>query len=119
MSEWADMLQRRVEESNGGSWVRGDDAQDMDALLRLYKGKGLVVMPAASLDRKANGKALGIEDWLARGEVPFMLTADALFMPVDYKELERREAYGWFLKMSEDQVMESDLAVAQILKGVI
>lgn len=119
MSAWADMLQHRVDESNGGSWVRGDDAQDMDALLRLYKGKGLAVMSAASLDRKANGKAIGIEDWLAHGtegNLPFVITREALFMPVDYKELERRDAYGWFLKMSEEQVMESDLAVSHVLR---
>lgn len=119
MTAWVDILQRRMEDGNGGSWVRGDDAQDMDALLRDFKDN-IVRMPLASLDRKSNGKTIGIEDWLAHGTegaLPFTLTADALFMPVDFKELERRRAYGWFLKMSEAQIMESDLVVAHVLRA--
>lgn len=121
MSVWADMLQRRMEDGNGGSWVRGDDALDMDALLNGYKDD-IVVMRGASLDHKANGKAIGIEDYLAHGTegvLPFVLTVDALFMPVDYIELERRRAYGWFLKMSESQIMESDLVIKYVIESAL
>ncbi len=118
-TEWADMLQRRMEEGNGGSWVRGDDALDMDTLLAKYKDTAITVLPGASLDRKPNGKTIGIEDWLAHGtggELPFAIHKESLFMPMDYAELIRRRAYGWFLKMSEAQIMESDLVVKYMLQ---
>lgn len=118
-TEWADMLQHRMEEGNGGSWVRGDDALDMDALLAKYKGTQLNVLPGAALDRKPNGKTIGIEDWLAHGtggDLPFAINKDTIFMPVDYAELVRRRAYGWFLKMNESQIAESDLVVKYLLE---
>ena len=114
MTAWVDLLQARMEDGNGGSWVRGDAALDMDALLARFKDD-IVIMRDASLDRKSNGKTIGIEDWLAHGSPTFTLTDAALFMPVYYTELERRSAYGWFLKMSEAQIMESDLAIKHIL----
>ena len=117
--EWADMLQLRMEEGNGGSWVRGDDSLDMDSILGQYKGTALEVLPSAALDRKPNGKTIGIEDWLAHGtggELPFAINKETVFIPIDYHELVRRRAYGWFLKMSEAQIMESDLVVKYLLQ---
>lgn len=121
MTAWADILQRRLEDGNGGSWNRGDDSQDMDMLLSAYKDS-IVVMPGASLDRKTNGKTIGIEDWLSHGtggEIPFVIGRDSLFLPVDFAELERRRAYGWFLKMSEGQIMESDLVITHVLNSTM
>jgi hypothetical protein len=118
-TEWADMLQHRMEEGNGGSWIRGDDALDMDSLLAKYKDTAISTLPGAALDRKPNGKTIGIEDWLAHGtggELPFAINKDSIFMPVDYTELVRRRAYGWFLKMSESQISESDLVVKYLLE---
>ena len=118
-TEWADMLQRRMEEGNGGSWIRGDDALDMDSLLAKYKDTAITILPGAALDRKPNGKTIGIEDWLAHGtggELPFSINQNSIFLPVDYTELNRRRAYGWFLKMSESQIMESDLVLKYLLE---
>jgi hypothetical protein len=52
------------------------------------------------------------------GELPFMITEKSVFFPVDYAELTRRRVYGWFLKMSEDQIWESDLVIKHLLKVI-
>jgi hypothetical protein len=36
-------------------------------------------------------------------------------VPVLWPELRDREIFGWFLRMSEDQIMESDLAVRYLI----
>jgi hypothetical protein len=118
ITQWANMLMKRVEDRNGG--IVGLQ-QDMDYLLREYKGKGVTIMDGLCLDKKPNGKTVGIEDWMAHGlegELPFMITEKSVFFPVDYAELTRRRVYGWFLKMSEDQIWESDLVIKHLLKVI-
>lgn len=36
-------------------------------------------------------------------------------MPIMWPELRDREMFGWFLRMSEEQIMESDIAVRYLL----
>jgi hypothetical protein len=117
MVRWADMLQRRMEEENGGSWVRGSDAQDMAAFLQ---DGSAVASATAVLDRKPNGKTIGIEDWMSHGtggDLPFVLNTDAFVAHVDYEELVRRRAYGWFLKLGEEEILGSDLVISHVLRS--
>jgi hypothetical protein len=38
-------------------------------------------------------------------------------MPVPYGDLLDRRAFGWILKSSEEQIMESDLAIRYVLEA--
>jgi hypothetical protein len=78
------------------------------------------VLPTVELTRKgAAGRRIQVEDLLAAGQegvLPFSLTREAAYVPVPWPELEERRAFGWFLRMSEDQIMESDLAIKWLFK---
>jgi hypothetical protein len=40
-------------------------------------------------------------------------------MPIPWPEMKERRAFGWFLRMSEEQILESDLAISHVLRGVL
>jgi hypothetical protein len=79
--------------------------------------------PTAELARKgAAGKRIQLEDLLAAGqdgELPFEVTREALYMPISWPEIKERRAFGWFLRMSEDQILDSDLAVSELFRQVL
>jgi hypothetical protein len=59
-----------------------------------------------------------LEDILAsgtQGRLPFEVTNDSIYLPIPWTELREREMFGWFLKMSEEQIKDSDLAVKYLL----
>jgi hypothetical protein len=69
------------------------------------------------LSRKENGKRIQLEDLLASvdGRLPFNVISYQVYVPFMWKELRDREMFGWFLRMSEMQIMESDLAIKYLL----
>ena len=79
--------------------------------------------PTVELTRKgAAGRRIQVEDLLAsgpEGDLPFELKKEAVWVPVPWPELEQRRAFGWFLRMSEEQILDSDLAVSHILRRVL
>jgi hypothetical protein len=52
-------------------------------------------------------------------ELPFQLTKDAIYVPIPWPELKERRAFGWFLRMSEDQILDSNLAVSHLFRAVL
>ena len=118
-------MRTRLEKRAGGSEFRRDEMSDAVDALRMAEGRGepIEVRPTAELTRKgAAGRRIQCEDLLASGDIadlPFQLTKDAVYVPIPWPELKERRAFGWFLRMSEDQIMESDLAVSHLFRGVI
>jgi hypothetical protein len=44
--------------------------------------------------------------------LPFDINVPILiYVPFSWPELRDRELFGWFLRMSEDQIMQSDIAL--------
>jgi hypothetical protein len=77
------------------------------------------MMPNAELTRKAGGRKIELEDLLASGTegvLPFEIPKESLYVPFPWPELLERRMFGWFLRMSEEQIKESDLAVTYIFK---
>jgi hypothetical protein len=70
------------------------------------------------LQRKPNGKRIEVEDLLASlrdgTPQPFDVPADTIFIPIPGDELQRLRKVGWFLRMSEKQIMESPLMISMI-----
>jgi hypothetical protein len=122
---WAEKARTRLDKRAGGSEFRRDEMSDaVDAQrLAISRGEPIIIRPTAELSRKgAAGRRIQCEDLLASGDaadIPFELTSDAVYVPIPWPELKERRAFGWFLRMSEDQIMDSNLAVSHLFRGVL
>lgn len=116
-NEWSAVCYDRVAKKRGGDQIRGDAKWDFIRFSTEYVHTGLVVDPAAEGMRKKNGKRIQLEDLLGStdGKLSFDLCDYTTYVPFPWKELRDREAFGWFLRMSESQIMESALAVKFLL----
>ena len=118
--EWMMICYQRVAEKRGGDQIRGDAKWDWIRLSDTYSTTGIVVDPHAEGMRKKNGRRIEIEDLLATGtdgKLTFDVYSYTNYIPFPWPELRDREAFGWFLRMSEDQIMASDIAVKYLLKS--
>lgn len=116
--QWMDICYERVAHKRGGEQIRGDAKWDFVRLTTEHVSTGIVVDPAAEGLRKKNGKRIQLEDLLAsntEGKLPFDLCDYTVYVPFPWRELLDRKPFGWFLRMSEAQIMESDLAVKHLL----
>jgi hypothetical protein len=122
---WEARVRERLERRSGGSEFRRDEMTDAVTAMReaAARGEPIEVRPTAELTRKgAAGRRIQLEDILAAGQegaLPFTLTEDAVYMPVPWPEIEQRRAFGWFLRMNEEQILESDLAISHIFRLVL
>lgn len=119
---WEKRARDRLEKRAGGGDFRRDDMSDAaDAIRQAEKmGEPIEIRPMAELTRKgAAGRRIQIEDLLAAGQegyLPFAVTEQTVYVPIPWPELKERRAFGWFLRMSEEQVMNSDLAISWLFK---
>jgi hypothetical protein len=117
--KWTVVCYERVAQKRGGEQLRGDAKWDFVRFSTEFVDTGLVVDPAAEGMRKKNGKRIQLEDLLASntdGKLPFDLCDYTTYVPFPWTELRDRQIFGWFLRMSEAQIMESDLAVKYLLE---
>ena len=116
-SQWASILRERIERQPGGKEIRAD--KNWDSLLSGTGKEDVIVMTTAELGRKKGGRKLELEDLLAAGtdgDLPFAVPPEAIYVPFPWPELLQRRLYGWFLRMSEEQIMQSDLAVTHLFR---
>jgi hypothetical protein len=112
---WKKILEERIERYSTGKEIRNDKNWDI-----LFVGTGkqdVIVMPNAELTRKKTGRKIELEDLLAsgtEGSLPFDIHPETLYIPFPWPELLERRIFGWFLRMSEEQILESDLAVTHL-----
>ncbi len=120
--EWTQICYKRVAEKRGGDQIRGDAKWDWVRLSDTYSGYGIVIDPSAEGMRKKNGKRIQLEDLLATGtdgNLPFDVSSNVNYIAFPWTELRDRELFGWFLRMSETQIMESDIAVKYLLQSAL
>jgi hypothetical protein len=120
--EWAAVTYTRVAQKRGGDQIRGDAKWDFVRFTTEYIQTGIEVDPNAECMRKRNGKRIQLEDLLATGtdgRLPFEVGTHQVYIPFPWTELRDREMFGWFLRMSESQIMESDLAVKYLLESAL
>ena len=118
--EWAAVTYSRVAQKRGGDQIRGDAKWDFVRFTTEYVNTGIIVDPAVEGMRKNDGKRIQLEDLLAtgtEGNLPFDLCAYTVYVPFPWNELRDREIFGWFLRMSEDQIMSSDISVKYLLQN--
>ena len=115
--EWAAVCKDRIQMKRGGQQIRHDENWDFVRFSSKYGG--IMIDPHSELSRKADGKRLQLEDLLASGidgVIPFTVYPHSVYVPYSYKEMQERRMFGWFLRMSEQQIMESDLSVSALLR---
>ena len=122
---WEEKVRQRLEKRAGGAEFRRDEMSDALAAIKMGEERGEVVevRPTAELTRKgAAGRRIQIEDLLAAGQegaLPFAISAHAVYVPIPWPELKQRRAFGWFLRMSEEQILASDLAIRWLFTRVL
>jgi hypothetical protein len=120
---WEAKSKNRLNSSGGGDTARG--AHKWEYLALATMNPDIEVRPLAEVGRKgAAGRRIQIEDLLAAGQegsMPFEINSLAQYVPLPWPELRDRRAFGWFLKMSESQIAESDLVIRDLFAraGVI
>ena len=117
--EWTDVTYTRIAQKRGGDQIRRDEKWDFVRFTTEYVGTGIIVDPAVEGMRKKDGKRIQLEDLLATGtdgKLPFDLSSYTIYVPFPWPELRDREIFGWFLRMSEDQIMDSDISVKYLLQ---
>ena len=115
--EWRRILHERIERQATGKEIRND--KNWDILFTGTGRKDIIVMPNAELTRKKTGRKIELEDLLAagtEGHLPFEIHPETVYVPFPWPELLERRMFGWFLRMSEDQVMESDLVATHLFR---
>uniref|UniRef100_A0A6C0LSI9 Uncharacterized protein n=1 Tax=viral metagenome TaxID=1070528 RepID=A0A6C0LSI9_9ZZZZ len=119
---WEAKSRQRLSASGGGDTARNDHKWEFLAVTALYPD--IEVRPNVEVSRKgAAGRRIQIEDILAAGQDgdwPFEVYPTSQYVPLPWPELRDRRVFGWFLRMSEDQIKESDLVIRDLfnLAGV-
>lgn len=120
--EWEQKVRERLERRAGGSEFRHDEKSDLADAIAAYPND-IDIIAAAEVSRKGvNQKRIQLEDLLAagtQGVLPFDIKPAAAYLPIPWPEILEREHFGWFLRMSEDQILESDLVVSHILRTLL
>lgn len=123
--DWEQRVRERLERRTGGSEFRRDEMADaMDAIrLAEKRGEPIEIRATAELTRKgAAGRRIQCEDLLASGDildVPFEVKPASIYVPIPWPELKERQSFGWFLRMSEDQIINSDLAISHLFRAAL
>lgn len=104
----------------GGKEIRKDDVWDYVATC---EGKNMCVSGGTiTLDRKENGKRIELEDLLATVDgipSPFKVPANTVFIPLPAREILDFRNFGWFTRMSEEQILEAPLAVSALFNKAL
>ena len=115
--KWAQASFERLDKRMGGQQIRGDAKWDYTAFAS--KHPDTVNYPTLELSRRPDGKRIQLEDLLAagqQGDLRFHVSEAAVYCPLPWPELRERRMFGWFLRMNEDQILGSDLAIADLFR---
>lgn len=115
---WEGKSRQRIGSSGGGDTARNEHKWEFLAVSALYPD--IEVRPTVEVSRKgAAGRRIQVEDLLAAGQDgdwPFEIYPTSQYVPLPWPELRDRRAFGWFLRMSEDQINESDLVIRDLFR---
>lgn len=115
--EWEKRCRDRLTYQLGGRQVRGDAKSDWVDLTSGFKTE-VRYKQELGRDPRTN-KNLELEDLLAagtEGNLPFTIPATAVYVPIPYKDMMDRRYFGWILRSSEDQIMNSDIVLRYLLE---
>lgn len=102
---------KRLDQYEGGKQFRKDIKWDLKDVMDKYKSE-IQYYPNVEFSRNHAGRRIQLEDLLSSNNIPII--RNSVYVPIDSKELEERRNFGWFLRMSEDQILESDLLISKL-----
>lgn len=116
--KWAQAAFERLEKQGGGQQIRGDAKWDFvayaqtDATTQVY--------PDVEVSRRPDGKRIQVEDLLSAGQEGshrFKVEPQSLYVPIPWPEIQDRRMFGWFLRMDEHQILNSDLVISDLFRA--
>ena len=110
--ELEELALARIIKQEGGKQFRKDVKWD---LLQIIDNYDVEYIPNAEFARKSNGRRIQLEDLLGSSDI--VVPERAVYAPLDWEELQRRRNFGWFLRLSEDQILESELLVTKLFNN--
>jgi hypothetical protein len=113
--EWEAICRERLDSQLGGLQIRGDSKSDW---VRLFKGEEVRRSDELSRDSKTQ-KKLELEDLFATQGGVLTIPCDAKYIVIPYDDLVNRRMFGWILRNSEQQILESDIAISRVLRKII
>jgi hypothetical protein len=117
--QWAQAAFERLDKQGGGQQIRGDAKWDFVAFAQT--DPTVRVYPGVEVSRRPDGKRIQVEDLLSAGQEGshrFKIQPDALYVPIPWPEIQDRRMFGWFLRMDEDQILNSDLVISDLFRAV-
>lgn len=115
--QWAQAAFERLEKRGGGQQFRGDAKWDYATFAS--KHADTVVYPNQEISRRPDGKRIQVEDLLSAGQggdLRFQITEESVYCPIPWPEIRERRLFGWFLRMNEEQILASDLAISDLFR---
>ena len=110
--ELEELALARIIKQEGGKQFRKDIKWD---LLEILDNYDIEYIPNAEFARKSNGRRIQLEDLLGSSDI--VVPEKAVYAPLDWEELQRRRNFGWFLRLSENQILESELLVTKLFNN--
>jgi hypothetical protein len=120
MVDWEARCRDRLDNQLGGQNFRGDAKSDWVDLSSKYACE---VRYTEELSRNPRtNKSLDLEQIFAagtEGNLPFTVPPTTVYVVVPYEDLLDRRVWGWALRSSEKQIMESDLVIRYLLEMAV
>ena len=120
--EWEKVVRERLNFRVGGSEFRQDAQADFERTAKQFPEE-IQVIRLPEISRKgANRRRIELEDLITTSgstHASFNIPEDAMYLPIPLEELLQREKFGWFLRMSEDQILESDMVISHLFRKAL
>ena len=100
---------KRLTNYEGGKQFSNNDLKEISKTFDT-----ITYMPSLEYSRKSNGRRIQLEDLLISKDTD--VPNNVVYVPIDSKELTERQNFGWFLRMSENQILESDLLISSLFR---
>jgi hypothetical protein len=120
MVKWEQVIKNRLDTQLGGLQVRGDAKSDW---MNMFSERDDVLLSKnEELSRNPKShKKLELEDIFATsvGTPRFETPCNAVYLVVPFKDLMDRRQFGWVLKSSEQEILESELVISTMLRKIM
>jgi hypothetical protein len=120
--EWEQNVRSRLNSRIGGAEFRHDELADFENTLKKYPEQ-IQVVRLPEISRKGpNRRRIELEDLITTtgsAHASFDIPADAVYLPIPLDELMQREKFSWFLRMSEDQILSSDMVISHLFRKAL
>jgi hypothetical protein len=110
--KWEAMCRERLDSQLGGLQIRGDSKSDW---MNLCKDAEIRRADELSRDSKTQ-KKLQLEDLFATQGGKLVVPCDVKYIVIPYDDLVNRSMFAWLLRSSEEQILNSDMAISKVLR---